>query len=277
MKMNTKLNDLKDELHISHSQVFTYKTCSLKYFFNYVEKRPAESVSIALPFGSAIHTVLDLYYRALKNGREPESLDTMSQFFEETLTVNLESFEVPLLYNKSMPDSTAALEMGKTLVETFYNSVDLSGFEVVDVELPMSATLYTEDGQATDFKLVGVVDLILRNGNGDLLIVDNKTAARSYSQSSADDDTQMSAYSYLMATNKFVPLTSSVECRFDVLLKLKTKPRLQQVYTIRTREDRRRFAKVANAVLAGIDAKIFFPQPSWMCSGCQFTKACLEW
>jgi len=275
--MNTKLNDLKDALHISHSQVFTYKTCSLKYFFNYVEKRPAESVSIALPFGSAIHTVLDLYYRALKNGREPESLDTMSQFFEETLTVNLESFEVPLLYNKSMPDSTAALEMGKTLVETFYNSVDLSGFEVVDVELPMSATLYTEDGQATDFKLVGVVDLILRNGNGDLLIVDNKTAARSYSQSSADDDTQMSAYSYLMATNKYVPLTSSVECRFDVLLKLKTKPRLQQVYTIRTREDRRRFAKVANAVLPGIDAKIFFPQPSWMCTGCQFAQACLEW
>ena len=275
--MNTILNDLKDALHISHSQVFTYKTCSLKYFFNYVEKRPAESVSIALPFGSAIHTVLDLYYRALKNGREPESLDTMSQFFEETLTVNLESFEVPILYNKSMPDPTAALEMGKALVETFYNSVDLSGFEVVDVELPMSATLYTEDGQATDFKLVGVVDLILRNGNGDLLIVDNKTAARSYSQSSADDDTQMSAYSYLMATNKYVPLTSSVECRFDVLLKLKTKPRLQQVYTIRTREDRRRFAKVANAVLAGIDAKIFFPQPSWMCSGCQFAKACLEW
>lgn len=275
--MNTKLNDMKDGLHISHSQVFAYKTCSLKYFFQYVEKRPAESVSIALPFGSAIHTVLDLYYRALKNGREPETLDAMSQFFEETLTVNLESFEVPLLFNKSMPDSTSAIKMGKILVETFYNSVDISGFEVVDVELPMSATLYTEAGQATDFKLVGILDLILRNETGDYLVVDNKTAARSYSQSSADDDTQMSAYSYLLASNKYIPLTSSVECRFDVLLKLKTKPRLQQVYTIRTREDRRRFAKVANMVLAGIDAKIFFPQPSWMCNGCQFAKACLEW
>ena len=216
MTQKTTLNDFKDDLHISHSQIFTYQSCSLKYFYQYVEQRRAESISIALSFGSSIHTVLDLYYRALKNGRQPETLDTMSQFFEKSLALNLESTEVPILYNKSMPDTKTALEMGKSLVKTFYKSVDLT-------------------------------------------------------------DSQMSAYSYLLATNKYIPLTASIECRFDVLLKLKTKPRLQQIYTIRTREDRRRFAKVANTVLAGIEAKIFMPQPSWMCKGCQFAEACSEW
>ena len=276
MTKKATVNDFKDDLYISHSQIFTYQNCSLKYFFQYVEKRKAESVGIALPFGSSIHTVLDLYYRALKNGRQPEPQEAMAQLFEETLTLNLESTKVPLLYNKSMPDAETALEMGKKLVETFYKSIDLTDFEVVDVELPMSAPLYTEEGVATDFKLVGIVDLILRNKEGDYLIVDNKTAGRSMAQNTADDDTQMSAYSYLLAINKYVLLTASVECRFDVLLKLKN-PRLQQVYTIRTREDRKRFAKIANSVLAGIEAKVFMPQPNWMCSGCQFAEACSEW
>ena len=41
--------------------------------------------------------------------------------------------------------------------------------------------------------------------------------------------------------------------------------------------NRRRFAKIANAVLAGIDARVFVPSKSWLCSDCQYAKACEEW
>ena len=41
----------KEDLYISYSQVFVYLTCSLKYKFMYVEKRPHERLSVALPFG----------------------------------------------------------------------------------------------------------------------------------------------------------------------------------------------------------------------------------
>ena len=70
--------------------------------------------------------------------------------------------------------------------------------------------------------------------------------------------------------------TADVYCRFDVMRKLK-KPKFEQHYTIRTAANRRRFAKIANAVLAGIDARVFVPCKSWLCSDCQYTKACEQW
>ena len=96
------------------------------------------------------------------------------------------------------------------------------------------------------------------------------------SQTSADENLQMSAYAYLLASNKYVFPTAPVKCRFDVLRKLKT-PKLETVQTARTAQDRKRFAKIANAVLAGIDAGIYMPQPSWMCSDCAYSDACKAW
>jgi putative RecB family exonuclease len=86
----------------------------------------------------------------------------------------------------------------------------------------------------------------------------------------------MSSYAYLLAANKYVFPTSPVKCRFDVLRKLKT-PSSKPFTTVRTAQDRKRFAKIANAVLAGIDAGIYMPQPSWMCSDCAYQDACKEW
>jgi putative RecB family exonuclease len=103
-----------------------------------------------------------------------------------------------------MPDRDAAMAMGKTIIKAFYESVDLSGLEIVDVQLPLSATLYTDEGQPTDFKLIGVIDLLLMDKNRDLIVVDSKTAAKPMAQSTADDDNQMKAYSCLLASNKYV-------------------------------------------------------------------------
>jgi hypothetical protein len=83
----------------------------------------------------------------------------------------------------------------------------------------------------------------------------------------------MTAYSYLLAANKFIFPTAPVKCRFDVLRKLK-KPKLEQVETFRTAQHRIRFARIAHAVLAGIDAQIYMPQPSWMCADCAYSDAC---
>ena len=148
MSRNQALTSFSQDLYVSHSQIFTYQSCSLKYRFHYVEKRKPERLSIALPFGSAMHA--------------------------------------------------------------------------------------------------------------------------------ADDDLQMSAYAYLLAANKYVFPLAPVKCRFDVLRKLKT-PKLEIVQTVRTAQDRKRFAKIANAVLEGIDAGIYMPQPSWMCSDCAYSKACKSW
>jgi putative RecB family exonuclease len=274
---NSSLSQMvANELYISHSQIFTYLNCSLKYRFQYVENRPPERISIALPFGSAIHSAIEMYYRSLKNSGKAEPLESIFGRFEDCLSLDLDHTDVPVIYKKDMLDSAGAIVMGKAMLKAFFENVDLASMEIVDVELPLSARLYSDDRQLTDFKLVGVLDLLLMDDNRELIVVDNKTAAKPMAQSTADEASQMSSYSYLLAGNKFIFPTAPVKCRFDLLRKLKT-PKIEHVYTSRTAEDRRRFAKIANAVLAGIDARIFMPQPSWMCGDCAHSNACKSW
>jgi len=279
MTKRQALQEFKNELHISHSQIFTYLNCSLKYKFQYIEGRPPERISIALFFGSAIHAAIEMQYRSLKNKGRVEPLKAICDRFQTCLELDLDNTSVPIIYKKSMADRKAAIEMGKKMLSVFHDAIAQtvqSVHEIVDVELPLTATLFTDDGQKTDFKLAGILDLVLRDRNGEIIVVDNKTAARSMAQKTADENDQMTAYAYLLAANKYVFPTAPVQCRFDILRKLKT-PKIEQVNTIRTAEQRKRFAKIANAVLAGIDAGIFMPQPSWMCGDCSHSDACKAW
>ena len=166
--------------------------------------------------------------------------------------------------------------MGKSMLKAFYESIDLSGYAVVEVEIPLTAKLHTDNGLPTEFMLVGILDLLLMNENDEAVVVDNKTAVQPMSQTSADENLQMSAYAYLLASNKYVFPTAPVKCQFSILRKLKS-PKLETVQTVRTAQDRKRFAKIANAVLEGIDAGIYMPQPSWMCSDCSYAQACKAW
>jgi len=202
------LADFQTALHVSHSQIFTYLGCSLKYRFQYVEQRPQERVSIALPFGSAVHSAIERYYRSIKDKGVVEPLETIQEVFADSLAVDLDKREVPILYKKETPNRQSVIEMGRGLLKEFYDGIDLTGFEVVDVELPLTARLYTEEGQATDLMVTGILDVVLKDAVGNIIAVDNK---------------------------------------------------------------------IANAVLAGIDARVFIPCKSWLCSDCQYAKACGQW
>ena len=276
MTKNEALQDLKNSLHVSHSQIFTYLNCSLKYRFMYVEARAQERVSIALPFGTSIHASLERFYRYLKEKRVKEPLGVLLNYFEHHINLELDQTNIPIVFKKETPDRDAVIDMGNAMLEAFHEGVNLSSFEIVDIERPLSARLYTDEGQPTDLKLIGVLDLVLKDEAGRIIAVDNKTASKPYAQATVDDDNQLTCYAYLLAANRYVFPTADVQCRLDVLRKLKT-PKMEQHHTVRTADQRRRFAKLASAVLAGIENKIFIPQPSWMCSDCAYADACKTW
>ena len=276
MLNNQSKQIFQDELSISYSQIFVYLSCSLKFKFMYVEKRSHERLSASLPFGSAIHASIARLYRSLKETGNIEPLSILQELFEDGFRMDLDRAEIPILCKKEAPDPESLINMGKSLLKTFHEGLNLQGMEIVDVEFPLTANLYTEDGKATEFKLIGIVDLLLRNKAGELLAVENKTAAKPKSQSTVDEDLQFSSYSYLLAANRYVFPTAPVHCRMDVLRKLKN-PKLEFYETVRTAQDRRKFAKIANAVLAGIENRVFIPTKSYFCSDCQFIRACESW
>ncbi len=272
--MSQPLQIVKDCLHISHSQIFTYLNCSQKYKYQYVEQRPIERISIALPFGKAIHTAAECYYLSVKDG-DLLSLDMLQNIFKESLLRNVESVSVPILFKKDTLDMDSALSMGKRLVEVFYENVNLIGYQIVGIELPLTALIHGPDGDPLDIQLVGFIDLLLKDDKGRLLIVDLKTSKQKKSQSTVDDDLQMTVYSYLLAANRYIFPKARVDCRFDVLRKLK-KPMFENYYTSRGPEERKKFSKLAVAVLEGIDNRVFIPCKSWMCADCGYQTACKE-
>ena len=276
MSRKQALQKFQSELHISYSQIFTYLACSLKYKFQYFERRRHERVSIALMFGSAIHSSIERYYRSVKDKGSLEPLEVIQEVFEDNLNADLDQRGISILYKKETPDRKSTIEMGKGLLKAFYEGIDLIGFEIAGIELPLTARLFNENGQPMDMIVTGIIDLLLKDAQGNIIAVDNKTAKQPYAQATVDEDLQLTSYAYLLASNKFVIPTADVYCRFDVMRKLKT-PKFQQHYTIRTAAQRRRFAKLTNAILAGIDARIFIPNKSWMCGDCQFAKACVSW
>ena len=66
-----------------------------------------ERVSIALPFGSAIHAAIEMYYRSLKNNGNVEPLKALCERFQTFLELDLEHTDVPVLFKKDLPDHKA--------------------------------------------------------------------------------------------------------------------------------------------------------------------------
>ncbi|MBV5327060.1 MAG: PD-(D/E)XK nuclease family protein, partial [Chlorobium sp.] len=112
--------------------------------------------------------------------------------------------------------------------------------------------------------------------HGQLIAVDHKTAKLAKSQSSVDQDLQLTAYSYLLAANKYVFPRAEIRCRFNVIRKLKT-PKLEIYNTSRGPLARKRFARLASTVLSGIENQVYLPCRSWLCADCEFQKACNDW
>ena len=105
MSRNQALHSFSQDLYVSHSQIFTYQSCSLKYRFHYVEKRKPERISIALSFGSAIHSTMELFYSSLKTGSHKEPLNAILEKFEAVLRQSLEKHPgTPVIWKKNTPD-----------------------------------------------------------------------------------------------------------------------------------------------------------------------------
>ena len=249
----------------------------MKYKYQYLKQWPVERLSSALVFGKHIHSVLEVYYREVKQHNQAPALPRLLELFKEGISQSVRNSSVPIIFKKEAQDLDSLIAMGHGLITAFYEHVDLTGMEVVDTELALSAQLYSEHGEILDIKIFGIIDLLLKDSAGNLIVVDHKTAKVKKSQSSANEDLQMTVYSYLLAANRYIFPKADVLCRFDVLRKLKT-PKFEQCHTSRGPDQRRQFVKLAAAVLKGIESRVFLPCKSWLCSDCQYADACRkEW
>jgi putative RecB family exonuclease len=242
---------MRQQPHVSFTQLDQYLRCALRYKLMYVDR-------------------LELL-RGVQQGQAP-SLADVQGYFEGYW--NLETQNRPVRFGEK--DTKAnLLDLACRMLEVFHRN-QLPGVEVVGVEQPFDVPLIDqESGELLDRNLVGTLDLVERDAEGRLVVVDLKTSARRYTDLQVEASLQLSVYSYATAMNGLAD-QEDLRLRFDVLTKTK-QPELHRYWTRRDREANVRLFHLVAEVLRAIELGVFVPNPGWQCRDCPFQSQCWAW
>lgn len=104
------------------------------------------------------------------------------------------------------------------------------GFGQSRLGLPISVAIFDPDGgRPLDFTLVGIIDLIESDEEGNLIISELKTSAKRYADSQGENQLDGLIYAYALDQLGFRTSDHRTLIRYDVLVKTKT-PAFQQAY-----------------------------------------------
>ena len=146
----------------------------------------------------------------------------------------------------------------------------------MSASLPFAVPLIDQEtGEVLDRDLVGSLDLLERDADGRLVVVDLKTSSRKYTDLQVEASLQLSVYSYATGLLGYAD-QEDVRLRFDVLTKTK-QPELHRYWTTRDRAANVRLFRLVAEVLHAIEAGVFHPNPGWQCPGCPFRSRCWAW
>jgi len=156
--------------------------------------------------------------------------------------------------------------LGKALLARFYDEVQPRKIEAI--EYPFAVTLSDPNtGDPLDVSLVGIVDLIESDDEGNLIIVELKTSSKRYAESHSENQLDGLIYAYAMNQLGFRTTNAETLIRYDVLVKTES-PAFQQIYFNKSPQDYGRLARWIREVLQSIDRESFFP--NFGCSGPPF-------
>ena len=262
---------LRQQPHVSFTQIDQYLRCPLKYKFTYVDRLEPEFVPAALAFGSGIHGAAAFLFNGAAAGAPP-ALAEVQGYFESYW--NLETEHKPIRFGER--DTKASLlDLAVRMLEVLYRNRE-PGTEILGVEQPFDVPLIDLDtGEVLDRALVGTLDLIERDAEGRTVVVDLKTSARKYSDVQVETSLQLSVYSYATVMNGLGD-QEDLRLRFDVLTKTK-QPELCRHWTQRDRAASVRLFRLVAEVLHAIESAVFHPNPGWQCKDCPFRSQCWAW
>jgi putative RecB family exonuclease len=262
---------MRQQPHVSFTQIDQYLRCPLKYKLTYVDRVTPDFTPAALAFGSGIHGAAALLFGGIAAGTQP-TLDEVQGYFESYW--NLETGQKAIRFGER--DTKASLlDLARRMLAVLYRERE-SDTEIVGVEQPFDVPLIDLDtGEVLDRALVGTLDLLERDAAGGLVVVDLKTSARKYSDLQVEASLQLSVYSYATQMNGLAD-EQDLRLRFDVLTKTK-QPELCRYWTTRDRAANVRLFRLAAEILKAIESGVFHPNPGWQCKDCQFRSQCWAW
>ena len=255
--------------HLSVSQIIKYLICPLSYRFHYIDGIETGTKSTSFALGTSFHAAAEALHKHMMNGgvRDP---NVYRDVLGDALATEFGNFEVQCKDGESQDSLT---KEGAALVDLYREYREAQPAEILTVEQRIERELVNiQTGETLDVPWIAFIDVLEKTDEG-LVLIDLKTAKRSYNQADVDADLQLTAYSLLvlLETSK---LPASL--RIDALIRNKT-PKLQRIETHRTESDVVRFWALAREVRAAIQSGHFFPSRGWQCPTCEFAEHCQQW
>lgn len=231
---------------LSYSQLDTFKSCPLKYNYNYLMKVPTPP-SHAANFGSSVHETLNEFYLRLKKG-EKVDFDLMKELYEKSW--------IPYGYESKAHENTRK-KKGLEILKNFYDTNSDPFVIPAYLERPFNLRI-------GDFWISGRIDRIDRGADGAFEVIDYKTG-RLRKGANLKNDLQLSIY--------------ALACR-DVFgfnadsLSLYYLEDNEKVSTTRSDEDTTAVEAQVLELFEEIKNSKFPPTPGFQCKFCDFRLIC---
>lgn len=250
--------------YISISQINMYMLCSLKYRFAYIDEIEPKFKSSALAFGSSFHAALEWLHRRRLDQTSNIPAEGVIRIFK----ADWYAWKFQNVRFKEGQDHGTLAEIGERMILKYIENLPAQTPRDVEIEFRIPF-VNPETNEVLGMDLKGVIDLL----ESDDTIVEHKTSARVMDEGTVNASLQLTAYSYAFRY-LFGRIESGI--RLDNITKAK-QTRIVSFKVQRTESEYVRLFHIANSVLQGICAGIFFPTPNWMCADCEYLQECSNW
>lgn len=172
---------------LSYSQIDTFEQCPKKWTFKYIDKIDTDEQNIHLDYGSAVHKGLEIAFLELKDSNALSDQEMLQVV--ETLSHDYQYGDPKEeLYRLAIEDMHRLVHY-----QGFYKSIkdkDIIGIEdEFDLKIP---TLFS--GEEVEINIKGYIDLIYRDSDGKLVVVDHKTSKKKFDKSKRRNNLQIPIY-----------------------------------------------------------------------------------
>lgn len=177
------------ELHtrLSYSQIDTFHQCPRKWTYRYIDDLRFDEQNIHLDYGSAVHKGLENAFLELKDSHKLSDEDMLQVV--ETLSRD---------YQYGDPQE----ELYRFAIEDMKRLINYQGFyekikdkEIVGVEDEFDLKIPTMFcGEEVEINIKGYIDLIYRDSDNKLVVVDHKTSKKKFDKKKRRTNLQIPIY-----------------------------------------------------------------------------------
>lgn len=255
--------------YVTYSELRAFRSCPLKWSYQYVEKAPMEQLSGAMLLGTCVHAAIQRMLEASMAAERPPSIDEMMEAYRQKW--KLESAGLPVQYARGQ-DAATSEALARRMVEAFLAS-DLARppGEIIGIEETFRVILSKDLPD-----LAGRVDLVSL-ADSVLTVTDFKTA-RSIPTEDAPEE---QADQLLLYSQGCQPMAESLDARIRLRFVYIGKTKEPKVEALEVPADADRITRskrIIRQVFEAMQTGITYPSPSPMnCTGCPFRRRCERW